>query len=222
MSGDFAMPTTVTSLTNKVLTILQKDPLSQGFYTPAKVLQFFNESVDYVMAQMAISETGEWLDAVAYIDTLAGGTSYAIPTGAIMIKTVRYLIGTIYIPLVYDEQHDGPFMAAASGIQQYPTTWRLIGDNIVFNPPLALGGTAFLQVEYIALPAELAQGGNVADNLNRFFQHFVEYRTASCCASSIGKFNKEWQEQSEEWKDILMRYVNKRVNSMASVKEFQA
>ena len=288
--------TTVTGLTNQVLQILQKSPGTQGFYTPDKVLQFLNESIDYVTAQMMLSETGAWEDQTVYIDTLPGGVAYPLPTGMVLLKTVRYLFETVYMPLVYDEAHmdmlynditgttynftltapasiaqgtiysnngaqfevqtatvasttlvcvgsgfnptnsgtltyvsgsptgDLVFNSVStfsnSGLVQYPSRYRILNNQIYFNPALAIGGPQYLQIEMVVYPDDVAQGDNIPANLHKAFQHFVKYRTATACAASIGKSMVEWAEQANEWKDIMMRLVNKRIDSAASVKEF--
>jgi hypothetical protein len=278
------------------LEILQKSSGSQGFYTSTKILQFLNESIDYVTAQMMLSETGAWEDITKFIDTAPGGTSYPLPTDMVILKTVRYLYDTVYMPLTYDEAHTDmlyndvtgiqyTFTLAApatisagstytnngstftvlnnmvatdqmvcttnigsplasgtltyvsgstpgnlvfnsfinfpnSGLVQYPSRYRILNGQIFFNPTLAVGGTASLMLEYCAYPDDVSGSDDIPQNLHKAFQHFVKYRTASACAASIGKFNKEWQDQADEWKDIMMRLVNKRINSNATIKEF--
>lgn len=108
----------------------------------------------------------------------------------------------------------------SSGIQQYPSSYFLQGSNIVFDPPLAIGGTNALKIDYTAFPAEMTGAATLPTILHRAFQHYVAYRAAYTAASSIGKAQKEWADTYGEWMDMMLRMVDKRVDQPRWVKEY--
>ena len=112
------------------------------------------------------------------------------------------------------------FLVNSSGIQQYPTSYYVQGGNIVFDPPLALGGTNALKIDCTKFPVELTGGATLPAILHRAFQHYIAYRAAYTAASSIGKAQKEWADTYGEWMDMMLRMVDKRVDQPRSVKEF--
>lgn len=108
----------------------------------------------------------------------------------------------------------------SSGVQQFPSSYFIQGGNIVFDPPVAIGGTNALKIDCTKFPAELSGGATLPTILHRAFQHYVAYRAAYTAASSIGKAQKEWAETYQEWFDMMLRLVDKRVDQPRSVKEF--
>jgi hypothetical protein len=217
---------TLAALQTEVLQRLQKTPGYQGFYTADKVLSGLQESFDYVTAKMMEAASGEWRDEDRYYDTVSGDSLIAIDTDVCMIKVVRYLIGNVYVPLVYDEQKDSAMYAASSGQTQYPSRYGIREDKtkgscIYFNPPLGTGGTSYLQLTCCAFPTLFAAlTDSIPSAFNRALQHFVVYRTCNILGSDIGKFNKEWAQQYGEWFDVMLRMVDKRVNSTSYIREY--
>jgi hypothetical protein len=107
-----------------------------------------------------------------------------------------------------------------SGVQQYPSTYYIQGSNIIFDPPIAIGGTNAIKIDCTKFPLELTGSATLPGILNRAFQHFIAYRTAWTAASSIGKAQKEWADTYQEWFDVMLRLVDKRVDQPRAVKEF--
>lgn len=216
------MSRTLGELEGQVLQILQKSPGYQGFYTPEKVRDAVRESFDYVGSRMSDSATGGWLDEVRHYDTVTGQSLVPLQDDIIMIKTARYLTGNVYTPIIYDEGRESAVYAGASGVTQYPSRYRLLGDSLYFNPPLGVAGLQYLQLEVCSLPAQLvADGQIIPSKFNRALQHYIKYRTASVLASSVGKFNKEWAQFEGEWFDVMLKMLDKRVNSPAYIRDFE-
>ena len=108
----------------------------------------------------------------------------------------------------------------SSGVQQFPSSYYVQGGNIVFDPPLAIGGVNALKIDCTKFPLELTGSATLPTILHRAFQHYIAYRAAYTAASSIGKAQKEWEATYSEWFDMMLRMVDKRVDQPRSVKEF--
>ena len=288
---------TIASIQTQVLNILQKTPGYQGAYSDAKVLDAIQEAFDYVAMWMLDSTGGYWQETINYLSPASGDFRVAWPSGLIMMKELRYLVGNKYIPLIYDEaielqQYQTPiittvdqdsnagtdtlFVASttgfsvgdvlaiasntaryeqatilsitagvslkltgnlafthtlvqaddvrnqAGGVTQYPTRWRIVDEYIYFNPPLGQGGTNYLQYEGWILPTEFSDfTSTLPPQFNRALCHYIKYRAASALASSRGKGIKEWEKQEMEWKEQMLIMVNKRVNSIGYIREFE-
>jgi hypothetical protein len=112
---------------------------------------------------------------------------------------------------------------AGSGVTQYPTRWRIVDENIHFNPALGQGGSNYLQYEGWKFPTEFADFTSaVPAQFHRALIHYIKYRAASVLVASRGKAMKEWQEYEMEWKEQMLIAVNKRVNSIGFIREFEA
>ncbi len=216
------MSRTLGELCGQVLQILQKSPGYQGFYTPDKVRDAAQEAIDYVSTKMAESETGGWIEETRLYDTVTGQALVPLEDDILMVKVARYLTGNVYTPIIYDEARESAVYVGSSGVTQYPSRYRIQGDNIYFNPPLGVAGPQFLQLEVCVLPAKMVSDGQIVPaKFNRALQHYIKYRTASVLASAVGKFNKEWAQYEQDWFDVMLRMVNKRVNSPAYVRDFE-
>jgi hypothetical protein len=208
------------TLMTAVWEILQKNSTYTGFFTSAKVLAACQESVDYVAAQMMMATGGGWLDKIAYITTATGGTVYTLPTDCGIIRELRYLVANQYVPLAYDQAYETRQFPTAAGVTQYPSRYRLHGYDIYFNPALGVGGTNYLQVEYLAYPADLTLGGNLPWFDKAMF-HYCKYHSASVLAASVGKGAREWEKFEELWFARMLEIVNKRVNAPQYIAEFE-
>lgn len=181
---------------------------------------FTNEAIDYLSCRMMEASSGEWLEKTSLITTNAGDSVIALDTALVCVKKVSYLVGNVYQPLVYNELRQEITYDASSGVQQYPSSFYLQGGNIVFDPPLAIGGTNALKIDYTAFPVEMTGSATLPTLIHRAFQHFVAYRAAYTAASSIGKAQKEWADTYGEWLDMMLRFVDKRVDTPKWVKEY--
>ncbi len=216
------MSRTLGALEGQVLGILQKTPGYQGFYTPEKVKDAVNECFDYVAARMADAATGCWLDEVRHYDTVTNQALVPLQDDIVMIKVARYLTGNVYTPIIYDEARESAVYVGSSGVTQYPSRYRLLNDSIYFNPPLGVAGPQYLQLEVCALPQQMITDGQIIPaKFNRALQHYIKYRSASVLASAVGKFNKEWAQFEGEWFDVMLKMLDKKVNSPAYVRDFE-
>lgn len=221
------MAITVAALNTAVLELLQKSSTYSGFYTSTKVLLAINEACDYIAVNQMLAPGGGWLDKIAYVNTLANAyqidlaTCLPAPiTDMAMIRAVRYKVSNQYMDVAYDQAYETKQFETTSGITQYPTRYRLLGNVIYFNPPLADGGTSYLQLEYLAYPADVAGGGNLPF-IDKCFFHYCKYHAAAVLVSSMGKPNKEWGDLWQMWFDKMLEMVHRRVNGPSYIKEFE-
>lgn len=214
------MTITRDQMKTEILTFLNKQPSYQGFFSDDKINQVIQESVDYLATRMMLANEG-WLTEVRDITTTAGAKVVSIPTDVAIIYEARYLSGDVYYPLVFD-QGDRQWTVKGTDQTQFPYAYRIVGNQIYFDPALAEGGTDYLQLECAAYPAAMANGSaNLMTRLDRCFQHYIKYRCAGILVSQMGKFNKEWQNYENEWANAMVEMVEKRVRQATYIREFE-
>ena len=214
------MSVLLSDLETKVLNLLQKSPSYSGFYTQPKVIQIINECLDYVSARM-MQEGNGWLQTIGYITTVANTPNYALPTGCAIVRSVRYLVNTIYAPLQPDGQEREAFLS--SDFQtQIPSRYRLVGGDIYFNPVPSLVGVNYLQIEYTGYPSELVNLGDaVVSQFERGLIHYVTYRAASILASTVGKADADWLKYESQWYKAMENIISRRNSTVQFVRSFE-
>lgn len=214
------MTTTLTTISNKILSFLGKTSSFPGFYDSTKVTSAVNTAMNYVAVNMFIAGQG-WLTGYTYADTTAPVDTVAIPTGVALIREARYLVGEIYIPLIYDDQSDA-VSYVNSGVQQASAgRYRLLGNNFIFDPPLADGGTAYLQIESVSYPTALASGGDALDQqFDAALQEYIVFKAASVLAGSLEKDVRTWGQEETEWYEIMKTIVARRTMRSVAIRDF--
>ena len=216
------MAVSVAELEGRVLRLLQKSAGYQGFFSPEKVRDAVQESFDMVATKMFDAATGAWQIKLRLWDTVAGQGTIDIPDDVAQIRVCRYLVGTTYVPLQYDEGIENVTYGPTAGYTQFPSRYRILENKIYFNPVLGVGGTQNFQMEYSSYPERLvADGQPIPAGFDVAMQHYIKYRSASILANSIGKANVEWTNYEGEWFNAMMIVVNKRINSCQYVREFE-
>jgi hypothetical protein len=213
------MSVTLLDLETKVLSLLQKTAGYQGFYTTAKLVEAINDSLDYISARM-MQEGNGWMQNIGYITTVANTDSYTLPTGCAIIRTVRFLINEVYVPITLDSQERDAFVK--SDVQtQVPCRYRLLGNKIFFNPLPAIVGTNTVQIEYTSYPTELANSNDVVDpQFERGLVHYLKYRCASILTSQNGKPNPDWVRYENEWYKVMEGIITRRNSGPQFIREF--
>jgi hypothetical protein len=168
-----------------------------------------------------MQEGNGWLQTIGYITTVANTPNYPLPTGCAIIRAVRYLVNTIYVPLKLDGQESEAFLP--NDLQsQIPSRYRLVGGDIYFNPIPSLVGVNYLQIEYTAYPAELAaQGDAVISQFERGLIHYVTYRAASILASTVGKADADWLKYESQWYKVMENIIARRNSTPQVIRSFQ-
>ena len=211
----------VSQIEGQVLRLLQKSASTPGFYTPAKIQDAVQDSVDYVAARMFRSTDGGWMDSMRYLDTVSGQTVVALPEDIAAIKAVRYLVGTEYVPLHYQNDYEESQWASTSGVVAYPSKYRLVGSQLYFNPCISIAGPQNLQIEYSAYPAAIQSDGMMPPQFDRAICNFIKFRSASLLAASIGKAVPEWAKFETQWATEIEIIIDKRVQKTTYITPFE-
>lgn len=213
------MAYTLQNIKDRVLNLLQKETTYQGFYTDSKVFQAINDSFTYLTSLMSLQGQG-WFRSVSYITTLANTASYILPANISTIKAVRYLVGTEYIPMQYDDGTVDAYTTVADA-GQYPMRYRIQNGSIVFNPAPQTVGTNFVQIETVGYPTALATAGQ---EVNAQFDDasvaFVTYRSASVLASTLGEAPTAWGSYEAQWYSVVEALIGKRNGGPRFMREF--
>ena len=207
-------------LEGRILRVLQKDAGARGFYTQDKVRDAINDCFDYVSARMFRGVSGGWRDTIRYFDTTSDQSIVPLSEDIGVIKEVRYKVGLSYVPLVYDTGHSATQWAGQSGVTQFPSRYRILQNNIYFNPPLGVAGPQYLQVECSTYPAPLCSGESIPTEFDNAMLNYIKWRSASQLASSIGKGMKEWEKFEQEWQFEVEQIIDQRVRGPIFIKEF--
>ena len=204
------MPMSRGELKGQVLRLLNKNAKFTGAYQDETLNDAIQEAMDYVATKMFIANQG-WSDKIDYKTIAANCITVPIPETWAMIKEVRYKFGDIYVPLVYDVAGKDIQYASDSGARQYASSYRIVDNQLYFNPALAEGGTNYLQIEYTAFPKFLQKDGDTIEpQFNRCFTNFMKYKAASCLAASIEKFVTPWSKIENDWWQQMQDLVSKR------------
>ncbi len=199
---------------------LNKSPLTPGFYTEEKVVGAIQEALDYVATKLMAADQG-FLKKIDYLDVQANQITIPVPPHMDMIEEVRYLVGSVYIPLAYDSQWKVPQWSVQSGATNLPGSYRLVDNKFYFNPPLGVGGTDYLQVEYQSYPSILRAPGQYIDpQFDRAMVYYITYRACSVLASSLGQNDKSWVVEEKLWLDAMQKILQNRNKQPQPIKDF--
>lgn len=200
---------------------LNKSAQTKGFYTDSKVNLAIQESIDYVASMMFLHDEG-WLHKIDYLDTQSNQLAIPIPQHIAMIAELRYLVGNVYLPLMYDQDYGNAQWSGASGATQFPSRYRIVDNQIYFNPALGVGGSKFLQVEYMAYPKRLQQDSDFLESqFDRSMYYYIIYRSCSILASNIAQFAKPWKEEEAQWYNNMASIITTRNQQSTPIKDFE-
>ncbi len=199
---------------------LNKSPLTPGFYTPEKVNSALQEAMDYVATKMMMADQG-FLKKLSYLDVAANQITLTIPPYMDMIEEVRYLVGNVYIPLAYDSQWKVPQWSPQSGATNLPASYRIVDNKFYFNPPLGVGGTDYIQVEYQSYPSIMRNNVDQVDpQFDRAMIYYLVYRACSILSSAMGSTVKPWAVEEEIWLKAMQAIVQKRNKQPIALADF--
>ena len=208
------MKTQIWGLLNKVST-------NAGFYTSSKLDDAIQDCLDFVAVEMFMAGEG-WLSQIGYITTVANTPNYALPTGMAILNEVRYLSGDAYVPISYDDRSSTVHLASTSGVVEFPGSYRIVNNELYFNPPPAEVGTNYVQLEYTTYTAALANDAAIINaQFDNCLLQYVKWRAASLLASQLGKVYKEWEKYEEQWYGQMIKITSKRMRHASIIKEFE-
>lgn len=214
------MATTLADMQNIILRFLNKTSSYPGFYDTAKLNDAINEAFDFVAAHMFTAGEG-WLTTISYITTTTNMATTPLPTGLAMVRELRYKVGDTYQPMTNDQQIDAASYVGSGIQQQDGVRYRLVGKDIVFDPPLSDVGVDFLQVEGVYYPASLSAGADVVDaQFDNTMRNFVKYKACSIMAGGLEKDVRTWGDEEAQWYEKMQEIVTRRNLKSTPLREF--
>jgi hypothetical protein len=207
-------------LRGRVLRFLNKTPSLPGYYTEAKVNDAIQETLNYIAVEMFLAGEG-WLTSYQFLDTQAGQTSVDLPGNVAMIREVRYKVSDVYYTLPYDDQ-EGGFSYIGTGVQQaFGYRYRILGRQIIFDPPVSEGGERYLQIECVSYPSILVDDNEVIDpQFDAACCEFMKYKVCSILSGSIEKEMIAWAKIEAEWEEKMKAVITRRTLSSVPIREF--
>lgn len=194
--------------------------MTPGFYTEEKVNGALQEALDYVATKLMMADNG-FMKKLDYLDVSANQITIQIPPHMDMIEEVRYLVGSVYIPLQYDSQWKVPQWSVASGATNLPGSYRIVDNKFYFNPPLGVGGTAYLQVEYQSYPSIMRNSSQQIDpQFDRAMIYYITYRACSILSSAMGQNVKTWVVEEALWLAAMQQIIQNRNKQPQPIKDF--
>jgi len=207
-------------LKGKVWRFLNKTERNPGFYTSEKMDDAIEEAMTCIAVDMFLAGEG-WLTKYIFLDTAAGQTSIDVPGNVALIREVRYKRGDIYYPLIYNDQEKQGSYIGSGVTQSTGFSYRLLGKQIVFDPPIGEGGARFLQIECVYFPETVVGENELIDpQYDLVAVQYLKYKIASILASSIEKNIISWTGLEIEWNMKLKSILDRRVMSSTSIREF--
>lgn len=208
-------------LKGKIWRYLGKTATQPGFYTSEKLDEAIDEALASIAVEMFMAGEG-WLTSFAYFDTTDGQSEVALTGNVGLIRQVRYMIGDTYVPLVYDDQENRPTRVRGTTVTQVAFKYRLMGNKLVFDPPLATGGTKYLQLEIVSYPKRLQDDSELIDaQFDVCAQEYLKYKVCSILAGSIEKSQITWAALEADWQMRLSHVLARRVLSSTPIKMFE-
>lgn len=214
------MAVTRAELKGKILRLLYKTARFTGSYQDETIDDAIEEAMDAVAAEMFTADEG-WLKKALYFTTEAGQLSVDLPVSAALISEVRYRFGTTYIPMLYDQAHGADQFANDSGVRQWSYTYQVVDNALYFNPPMAEGGTDYLQIVYQAYPKRVQNDGDTLEaQFDKAMQHFIKYKAATILVSGIEKPVIPWANEELFWYTKMKNIVITRNQQSQPIREF--
>lgn len=207
-------------LRGRVLRFLNKTPDLPGYYTEAKVNDAIQQALNYITVTMFMAGEG-WQTSYKYFDTQAGQTSITLPGDVALIREVRYRVADVYAPMGYNDL-EGGFSYIGTGVQQAFSYWyRLLGRQVVFDPPLSEGGDKYLQLEVVSYPSNILDDNQIIDpQFDAACCEFLLYKVASILSASIEKEFIPWAKLEAEWEQKMTDVITRRTLSSTPIREF--
>lgn len=212
--------TTRATIKAKVLRIINKSSSYSGFHTDDHVNDCIQDAIDHITSQSFMAGEG-WFKTIGYLDTVALTATVALPTGCVVIDDVRYLVNNTYVSIPFIDGDNVPQDASGTALQQYPTSVRLVGTNLYFNPLPSEVGTSYIQIEYYGFPAELVNdASSLSAQLDRSMERYITWRSASQLMAMAGRPNRDWERYENEWLFNVQQVLAKRTRQTMYVGNF--
>lgn len=156
-----------------------------------------------------------------FLDVAANQLTIPVPPHVEIIQSLRYLVGNVYTPMIYDSNFDAPEWAINSGATSLPSRYRIVDNNFYFNPAIGVGGPNYLQIEYMRFPSVMRDDSQQVDpQFNRAMIHFITYRACSVMANTYGLDGANWRATESMWYDKMIALIEKRNSGTRAITDF--
>ncbi len=207
-------------LRGQVLRFLNKTPTLPGYYDANKVNDAIQEALAYIAVEMFLAGEG-WLCKYIFLDTVGGQTSVDLPGNVAMIREVRYKISDVYYSLPYNDQEGGPSYIGTGVQQAFGYSYRLLGRQIIFDPPVSEGGERYLQIEADYYPAVLLDDNEIIDpQFDAACCQFLKYKVCSILSASLEKDFIPWAAIEAQWEAKMQAVITRRTLASTPIREF--
>lgn len=214
------MPLSRGELRGQVLRFLNKSAELPGFYDEYKVNDAIQEALNSIAVEQFLAGEG-WQTSYQYIDTVGGQTSVDIPGNVALIREVRYRVSDVYYPLSYDDQESAPSYVGTGVQQAMGYKYRILGRQIVFDPPISEGGERYLQIECVSYPNTLVDDNELIDpQFDAACCSYLKYKVASILSASIEKEFIAWATIEAQWEEKMKAVITRRTLSSTPIREF--
>lgn len=209
-------------IAGRILRLVNKTASYPGFYTPAKIDDAIEEALDFIAVDMFIAGEG-WQDKIKYLAASAGQVTIPLTADIAMIKEVRFLYGGEYLPMTYDDMSRQSQLDTSQGTAYgYTGRYRVVDNQLYFNPPLSEGGEKYIQLEYTTFPKRMSDDNDVVEaHFFKPFLHWVVYWACSRLVSGVGKADPDWATQEGAWYTKIKMVIEKRNMQTTVMREFQ-
>lgn len=199
---------------------LNKSATTKGFYTDEKVNSVIQECLDYINTEQFLADEG-FTHKLDHLDVEANQVTIPIRPHWAMILEVRYLIGTTYVPLTYDQQWGAAQSSPTSGVVQSPASYKIVDNMFYFNPAIGVGGTNYLQVEYMAYPPKVKKDSDyLPTQFDRCMYWFTIYHSCELLAGQVKSSVEDWPQQTQKWYQKLIDLIGMRTRQAVPIVEF--
>ncbi len=203
-----------------ILSRLQKSSLTKGYYTDDKINSVIRESQDYIATEMFLADEG-WMHKIDIVDTPSSMVTYPFPSHWAMIAEVRYLVGNVFVPMDYDQEQGQSQWSGSSGVVQSPSRYRIVDNQLYFNPAIGPGGAQTMMVEYFAYPRRLASDNDFLESeFDNCMYWFMVYECARMLAGQLQQSNDNWGTERDKWYNRMLAIINMRTRQCIPVRDF--
>lgn len=205
---------------NDIYLRLNKSATTRGFYTDDKANSVVQESLDYLTTEMMLEDEG-FVHKLDYVTVPANCVTVPMRAHWAMINEVRYLNGNTYAPLGYDQKFGAATWSEASGVVQSPSTYSIIDNMFYFTPAIGVGGTDYLQVEYMAYPPAIRKDGDVLGaQFDRCMYWFTVYHSCVLLTGQVQQSGTDWPTQRDVWYARAKDLISMRTRECVPIRDF--
>lgn len=171
---------TLGKLISNVRNMLGQPIEANSTWTDAELTEYINEGVRMYFAEVAKNMEGYFIvstDPNNNLSYVSGTETVALPTDCFQVKAVYIQRSNGWEILEYFNNVTTGFLSnvGTGGTNTYSPSYYFQGNNLVLHPTPNANATGALRVDYIQLPDQMINGGDVLTNqVSPVFKQLVE------------------------------------------------